>query len=136
MSSNLGTMLQIGSGTETVTYASVGKIVKLTLPEITNDKIEVTNHSYKKKDYEYSGLLGLSELGITVALGSDFTLLSNLTNSIETKFKIVFPNSLGEWAFTGLVTYFKMVDSDAKSPDVQSAEIKIQPKGDFDLGLA
>ena len=111
------------------TYSAVGQIVDLTIPTISKDAIEITNHSGNGYRDFTGGLIDGGESTIVVnydaadaGSGSlNHQPLRNLANTVfETttnkKFKITFPDRDGDdsvtdelnFEFAGIVTGFEM----------------------------
>ena len=124
-----GTDFQRGTGTGPITYATVGEIIDLNLPELTRDTKEATHFKSQDRFREYiSGLRDAGEAGFTLQFNSATdlaTLMTDYQSEVAIPYKIVFPDATS-WTFTGLVT---KVAPTVSLEDRMTAEVTIKLSG-------
>jgi predicted secreted protein len=112
-----GTLLKIGDGGSPETFTTIAEVTTLSMPKLSHETIEVTNHSSTEGWREFiPGLKDGGEFTATINyLPTDNThnntsgLLYHLsaTNS-RSNYQIVMANALASvWAFAALVTAFE-----------------------------
>jgi hypothetical protein len=134
--SNFGTLLELGTvAGETTTYASLGEIINVDSPEITNEKVESTNHSSTIKSFVYSNLIEISEFSFTMSYDkTNGAVLSDaVLDSTVLDLKLTFPNTV-VYTFKALVTKFKPGGADATKPELMNAEVTLCPTDSFEIG--
>lgn len=124
-----GTAFQTEDPVTPGTFTDVADVSNITPPGIARDTIEVTSHGSPDGWKEYLG--GLKDGGeVTIEVNYDPTKHDVLAGDLDTgdpkNYKIVFPGTLGEWAFTAVLTGFA---PEAPVDDKLSAELTYQVSG-------
>jgi len=115
--SSFGTLLKVGDGQTTETFATVAEVHDISGPGIKLDLIEATHHESPDATREFlPGLKDLSEVTFEIAF-----VPTNATHSLTTGFlkdwkdrtkrnyQLVFPDTgPTTWAFSGYVTGFNV----------------------------
>ena len=128
---NWGTTLALGDGGTPEIFTTIGEIVSLDPPELTNDSIEATNHSSNhNREFIASMLIDLSEFKLTVNYVSADLAVQILAVQVgsESNYRIRFANA-DVWEFAAIIKAVKPLPADAQSPEVLRAEITVRPTG-------
>ena len=113
--SSFGTLLKIGNGSTTETFATIAEVRDIKGPNLKLNTKEVTNHSSTDGWKEYIGtLLEAGEISFDVNwLPADATqsfgagLVKDMVGRVKRNFQIVFPSASPlTWSFVALVTGF------------------------------
>ncbi|MFD6874534.1 MULTISPECIES: phage tail tube protein [unclassified Streptomyces] len=105
-----GTQLQRGDGaTPSENFTPIANVTDITPPEIERETIDVTAHDSPDAWREFIG--GLKDGGeVSIDVNYDprehDLLLADFADSQPRNYKIVWPGTLGEWAFGALLTGF------------------------------
>lgn len=118
---NRKTRLQIGSGTETITWADVPRLRNVPALEMEEDKIEVTHHGSSNREYVPSGLSDPGDY--------EFEMETDRTNAVHTQifslwkskdivpWRLIYPDGLA-YQFNASVLKITRNEADPQSPDV------------------
>jgi len=125
-----GISLERGDGmTPTEAFTAIGNVYDVKGPEIKRDTYDVTAHDSANGWREFIG--GLKDAGeVTISVNYDpsihDTLVADFEDTAPRNYKMVFPQSLGEWALKLILTEFSQ---EAPSDDKLSAELKFKVSG-------
>jgi predicted secreted protein len=107
-----GTALQLGDGATSETFTSIAELTDINPPQMSKDSIEVTNHSSASRYREF--LAGMKDGGSVSGEGNwlpnnathdeNTGLLESFTDDSNHNWKLVLPDSLGTFSFTGHIT--------------------------------
>lgn len=102
-----GADFQRGTGSGPITYATIGEVIDITLPELTRDTKDATHYKSADRFKEYIGGLrdaGEASVKIQFKEPADLDdLLADFQLDTAVPYKIVFPDAT-DWAFTALIT--------------------------------
>lgn len=109
-----GTILQLGDGATSESFANIAELTDINPPQMTKDSIEVTNHGSTDRYREF--LAGMKDGGSVSGEGNwlpnnathdeSTGLLASFNDNLNHNWKLVLPDSLGTFSFTGHVTAF------------------------------
>ncbi|GAA3301300.1 phage tail tube protein [Streptomyces cinereospinus] len=106
-----GTQLQRGDGaTPAETFTPIANVTDITPPGIERETLDVTAHDSEDAWREFIG--GLKDGGeVEIELNYDprehDSLVSDFGDKNPRNYKVVWPDSLGEWAFKAILTNFE-----------------------------
>lgn len=111
-------------------YVVLGEIKTVALPEIVNTSLDSTNYSSGGwKEKIASDLKEIPPFTSTINFNTSASpLIADVINGTKKNYRIGYPNSTS-WTFNGLITRFKVMDSDASAPNVLRASVTIEPSG-------
>jgi predicted secreted protein len=133
--SSFGTLLKIGDGQGSETFATIAEVTELKPPSLKLDTEDVTNHSSTGGWEEViptiksGGEVGLKINFIPTNATHSYSagLLKDFNNKTKRNFQIVFPDgSNTTWSFAAYVTAFK---ADAPVKGKLSADITLKVTG-------
>lgn len=124
-----GTSFQIEDTVTPGTFTDVASVTNITAPALERETLDVTAHDSADGYMEFLG--GLKNGGeVSIEVNYDPTahdsLVAHMDSSDPLNYKIVWPNTLGEWTFTAVMTGFA---PEAPYDDKLSAEITFQVSG-------
>lgn len=125
-----GIALQRGDGvTPTEGFAAIASVTNVSGPETERDTYDVTAHDSANGWREFIG--GLKDGGeISLEINYDprvhDDLIADYEDTAPRNYKLVFPDSLGEWALKLILTGFKQ---EAPVDGKFSAEVKFKVSG-------
>jgi len=139
MESNYGITLE-KSSTISGTYATVGILLDVNIPEISTDKLNKTSHaSGGKTEYTASGLVDMGDFD--VVMKSSQSMLSgtyaDLGAGTVSFYKITYPSglSMNPWVFQGFPIKIKPGNADAQNPDIMKVTVTYSPTGGLTSGM-
>jgi predicted secreted protein len=106
-----GTQLQRGDGaTPTETFSPIANVTDITPPGIERETYDVTAHDSEDGWREFIG--GLKDGGeVEIELNYDprehDSLVADFADGVPRNYKVVWPNTLGSWAFKAILTNFE-----------------------------
>jgi hypothetical protein len=111
-------------------YVVLGEVKSVSLPEIVNTALDNTNYSSAGwKEKISSELKEIPPFTSVINFNTSASpLIADVINGTKKNYRIGYSNST-TWAFDGIVTRFKPMDSDASSPNVLRATLTIEPSG-------
>lgn len=114
----------------TPVFTPLANCTGITPPAIKRDTIEVTSHTSPEGWKEYlGGLKDGGEVKLDVNYDPrvhDDLVAEDLASGDPRDYKVVFPGTLGEWAFTAVLTGF---EPDAPVDDALTASLTYQVSG-------
>lgn len=125
-----GIALQRGDGaTPTEAFVSIANVTSVSGPEIEREAYDVTAHDSPDGWREFIG--GLKDGGeVSVEVNYDprvhDDLVADFDDSAPRNYKMVFPGTLGSWAFAALLTGFSQ---ESPVDDKLSAELTLKVSG-------
>jgi predicted secreted protein len=109
-----GTILQMGDGATSESFANVAELTDINPPAMTKDSTEVTNYASPDRFREY--IAGLKDGGSVSGEGNwlpnnathdeNTGLLASFNDDKNHNWKLVLPYSLGTFSFVGHVTAY------------------------------
>lgn len=124
-----GIALQRSDMQATPVFTPIANVTNLSGPEIERETYDVTAHDSANGWREFIG--GLKDGGeVSIEVNFDPTdhddLLADLDDTVARDYKIVFPRSLGSWAFKAFMTGFT---SEHPVDDKQTGEMTFKVTG-------
>ena len=126
-SSNYGSTLTFGGVT-------IGACMVIDFPELSTDKIEITNHAGGGvREHIPSGLLGLGDITLSVITAAG--VLSALKTYMQNKTinTAIVANGVDTMSFSAFFTSVKPEGADAQSPDANKVTVVLSPTGAITL---
>jgi predicted secreted protein len=106
-----GTQLQRGDGaTPTETFSPIANVTDITPPGIERETYDVTAHDSDDGWREFIGGLkdgGEVEIEINYDPREHDSLVSDFADAVPRNYKVVWPSTLGSWAFKAILTNFE-----------------------------
>ncbi len=106
-----GTQLQRGDGaTPTEAFAAIANVTDITPPGIERETYDVTAHDSLEGWREFIGGLkdgGEVEIEVNYDPREHDTLISDFADALPRNYKVVWPGTLGSWAFAAILTNFE-----------------------------
>ncbi|HZX38445.1 MAG TPA: phage tail tube protein [Streptomyces sp.] len=106
-----GTQLQRGDGaTPTETFSPIANVTDITPPALERETLDVTAHDSPEAWREFTGGLkdgGEVELELNYDPREHDGLVSDLSDATPRNYKVVWPGTLGNWAFKAVMTNFE-----------------------------
>jgi predicted secreted protein len=108
-----GTLLQIGDGEVTETFATIAELTDISGPSLEADELDVTSHDSPSGYREF--IQGLKDAG-EVSIEGNFLptnttqndVLSDYQSGVVRNFQLVFPDTATTtWEFSAIVTAFE-----------------------------
>lgn len=139
MGSNYGIALE-RSTSLSGTYASVGSILDLELPEVSTEKINRTNQaSGGKTQFVPSGLIDMSDFNVTLEMTQEASeaVYDDMTAKTIAYYKVTYPSDLSitPWVFQAFPIKIAPQNADAQSPDLMKVVVTFTPTGGLISGL-
>ena len=105
-----GTQLQRGDGGAPETFTAIANVTDITPPGLERETYDVTAHDSEDAWREFIG--GLKDGGeVEIELNYDprehDTLVGDFSDPAPRNYKVVWPGTLGNWAFKALITNFE-----------------------------
>lgn len=133
-----GTQLQLGDGATSEAFTAIAELTDLVPPAMSKDSIEVTTYGSSDRFREF--LPGMKDGG-SVSFKANWLpnnathdestgLLESFNDDDNHNWKLVLPNSLGTFSFTGHVTAFNP-ETPLTAQGALSCTIKITGKPSF-----
>lgn len=125
-----GTQLQRGDGaTPTENFTPIANVTDITPPALERETLDVTAHDSPDAWREFIG--GLKDGGeVSVDVNYDPRehdgIIDDFADANPRNYKIVWPGTLGEWAFTALLTGF---EPEAPHDDKLAASLTFKVSG-------
>ncbi|MGA5669017.1 phage tail tube protein [Streptomyces pseudogriseolus] len=124
-----GTQLERGDGAGTEVFTPIANVTNITPPGIERETYDVTAHDSPDGWREFIG--GLKDGGeVEIELNYDprehDVLVSDFEDSDPRNYRIVFPGTLGQWAFKAIMSGF---ESEAPHDDKLSATVTFKVSG-------
>lgn len=109
-----GTLLKVGDGAGSETFTTIAEVLSIGGPSISQEALDVTNHSSTSGWKEYVGGLNdggevtfeVNYLPTNATHNATAGVLNDLENRTLRNFQLVFPGST-TWSFAALVTKFE-----------------------------
>lgn len=132
-----GTALARSDMASSPTFAEVANVTNISGPSISRSTIDVTAHDSSEAWMEFLGSL---KDGGEVSMDINWdpeeathaSLVDDLDDTEPRDYKIIFPNDLAEWAFSGIMTGF---EPDYPTDDKVSASVSFKVTGKPTLTL-
>jgi predicted secreted protein len=125
-----GTQLQRGDGaTPTETFTAVANVTDITPPGIERETYDVTAHDSPEAWREFTGGLkdgGEVEIEINYDPREHDDLVADFADSEPRNYKVVWPGTLGNWAFAAILTNF---EPEAPHDDKLAASLTFKVSG-------
>lgn len=124
-----GTQLERGDGAGTEVFTAIANVTNITPPGIERETYDVTAHDSPNGWREFVG--GLKDGGeVEIELNYDprehDTLVADFEDDAPRNYRIVFPGTLGQWAFKAIMSGF---ESEAPHDDKLSATVTFKVSG-------
>lgn len=124
-----GTQLERGDGAATEVFTPIANVTNITPPGIERETYDVTAHDSPDGWREFIG--GLKDGGeVEIELNYDprehDVLVSDFEDSAPRNYRIVFPGTLGQWAFKAIMSGF---ESEAPHDDKLAATVTFKVSG-------
>ncbi|MEV8552560.1 phage tail tube protein [Streptomyces glaucescens] len=124
-----GTQLERGDGAGTEVFTAIANVTNITPPSIERETIDVTAHDSPDGWREHVG--GLKDGGeVEIELNYDprehDVLVADFEDDAPRNYRIVFPGTLGQWAFKAIMSGF---ESQAPHDDKLSATVTFKVSG-------
>ena len=125
--SNYGSTLTFGGVT-------IGACMVIDFPELTTDKMEITNHAGGGvREYIPSGLIGLGDITLSVIAASGVVSALKTYMVNKTVNTAVVANGQDTMTFSAFFTSVKPEAADATSPDANKVTVVLSPTGGLTL---
>jgi len=125
-----GTQLQRGDGaTPTETFTAIANVTDITPPGIERETYDVTAHDSPDAYREFIGGLkdgGEVEIEINYDPREHDDLVADFADTEPRNYKIVWPSTLGNWAFAAILTNF---EPEAPHDDKLAASLTFKVSG-------
>ena len=125
-----GTQLQRGDGaTPTEAFAAIANVTDITPPGIERETYDVTAHDSLEGWREFIGGLkdgGEVEIEVNYDPREHDTLISDFADALPRNYKVVWPGTLGSWAFAAILTNF---EPEAPHDDKLAASLTFKVSG-------
>ncbi|WP_200302226.1 phage tail tube protein [Streptomyces adelaidensis] len=124
-----GTQLQRGDGATPETFSPLANVTDITPPGIERETYDVTAHDSPDAWREFTGGLkdgGEVELDINYDPREHDGLIADFADSAPRNYKIVWPGTLGNWAFAAILTNF---EPEAPHDDKLAASLTLKVSG-------
>jgi predicted secreted protein len=125
-----GTQLQRGDGaTPTETFTPLANVTDITPPGIERETYDVTAHDSEDAWREFIGGLkdgGEVEIDINYDPREHDSLIADFADAMPRNYKIVWPGTLGNWAFKAILTNF---EPEAPHDDKLAASLTFKVSG-------
>lgn len=124
-----GTQLQRGDGAGTETFTAIANVTDITPPGIERETLDVTAHDSPDAWREFIGGLkdgGEVEIEVNYDPREHDTLIDDFADPDPRNYKIVWPGTLGEWAFGAILTNF---EPEAPHDDKLAASLTFKVSG-------
>ncbi|WHX19830.1 phage tail tube protein [Streptomyces malaysiensis subsp. malaysiensis] len=124
-----GTQLQRGDGGSPETFTAIANATSITPPALARETLDVTSHGSPDQWREYLG--GLKDGGeVSIDINYDprlhDTLVEDFNDPNPRNYKVVWPGTLGNWAFAAVLTSF---EPEAPHDDKLAASLTFQVSG-------
>lgn len=131
-----GTQLQRGDGADPEVFAAIANVTDITPPGIERETLDVTAHDSPDAWREFVGGLkdgGEVELELNYDPREHDSLIADFEDKVPRNYKVVWPGTLGDWAFAAILTGF---ESEAPHDDklAASATFKVSGKPTITTG--
>ncbi len=105
-----GTQLQRGNGAGPEVFTAIANVTDITPPALERETIDVTTHGSPDQWREHIG--GLKDGGeVSIDINYDprvhDTLVADLDDPNPRSYKVVWPGTLGDWAFKAILKGFE-----------------------------
>lgn len=125
-----GTQLQRGDGADPEVFAAIANVTDITPPGIERETYDVTAHDSPNGWREHTGGLkdgGEVEIEINYDPREHDTLIADFADSEPRNYKVVYPDTLGDWAFKAILTNF---EPEAPHDDKLAASLTFKVSGE------
>jgi predicted secreted protein len=124
-----GTQLQRGDGAGSETFTAIASVTNITPPALERETYDVTAHDSPSKWREFIG--GLKDGGeVSIDINYDPRehdgLVADLDDDEPRNYKVVWPGTLGSWAFAAVLTGF---EPEAPHDDKLAASLTFKVSG-------
>jgi predicted secreted protein len=105
-----GTQLQRGDGAGIETFTAIANVTDITPPGLERETYDVTAHDSEEAWREFIGGLkdgGEVELELNYDPREHDSLVADFNDAAPRNYKVVWPGTLGDWAFKALITNFE-----------------------------
>lgn len=124
-----GTQLQRGDGGAPEVFTAIANVTNITPPGLERETHDVTTHQSPDAWREFTG--GLKDGGeVSADINYDprehDTLIADFADSAPRNYKIVWPGTLGNWAFVAVLTNF---EPEAPHDDKLAASLTFKVSG-------
>jgi hypothetical protein len=114
-------------------YVSIGDVLDLDYPGVSNPAVEYTHHSSGgRREFVSGRLVELTEFKATIndVYTSCSVILTDVTSGSLRGYQIVNPiPNAATWTFYAITTLYKPLKTDATKPDVSKVEVTFRPSG-------
>ncbi|MDX3689952.1 phage tail tube protein [Streptomyces europaeiscabiei] len=124
-----GTQLQRGDGATPEVFTPLANVTDITPPGIERETYDVTAHDSEDAWREFIGGLkdgGEVELDLNYDPREHDSLLSDFADAVPRNYKVVWPGTLGNWAFKAIITNF---EPEAPHDDKLAASVTYKVSG-------
>ncbi|WP_060877797.1 phage tail tube protein [Streptomyces scabiei] len=124
-----GTQLQRGDGATPEVFTPIANVTDITPPGIERETYDVTAHDSEDAWREFIGGLkdgGEVELDLNYDPREHDSLLADFADAVPRSYKVVWPGTLGNWAFKAIITNF---EPEAPHDDKLAASVTYKVSG-------
>ncbi|MDT0568862.1 phage tail tube protein [Streptomyces sp. DSM 3412] len=124
-----GTQLQRGDGATPEIFTPIANVTDITPPGIERETYDVTAHDSEDAWREFIGGLkdgGEVELDLNYDPREHDSLLADFADAVPRSYKVVWPGTLGNWAFKAIITNF---EPEAPHDDKLAASVTYKVSG-------
>lgn len=124
-----GTQLQRGDGATPEVFTPLANVADITPPGIERETYDVTAHDSPEAWREFIGGLkdgGEVEIEVNYDPREHDNLIADFADSAPRNYKIVWPGTLGNWAFAAILTNF---EPEAPHDDKLAASLTFKVSG-------
>ncbi|MDX2566090.1 phage tail tube protein [Streptomyces scabiei] len=124
-----GTQLQRGDGATPEVFTPLANVTDITPPGIERETYDVTAHDSEDAWREFIGGLkdgGEVELDLNYDPREHDSLLADFADAVPRSYKVVWPGTLGNWAFKAIITNF---EPEAPHDDKLAASVTYKVSG-------
>ncbi|MVO87932.1 outer capsid protein Hoc [Streptomyces sp. p1417] len=125
-----GTQLQRGDGaTPTETFSPIAAVTEITPPGVERETYDVTAHDSPEGWREFIGGLkdgGEVEIEVNYDPREHDALFADFADALPRSYKVVWPGTLGSWAFAAILTNF---EPEAPHDDKLAASLTFKVSG-------